>query len=159
MIEKEFKYGVIEVTDIEYHRGIIPVFQGRVCLSWQKIQRKLKMARVENELLEWWYNYNLWDRDFTSSYIEFLSPKSLDLGYNLTIDYLEIPTVEELKENIEYLHDETFLGKEELLANRLVYLIKQINEYYYQAEKKIYKLEEELEEESKEELEEELEEA
>ena len=145
MIEKEFKYGVIEVTDIEYHRGIIPVFQGRVCLSWQKIQRKLKMARVENELLEWWYNYNLWDRDFTSSYIEFLSPKSLDLGYNLAINYLEIPTVDELKEEIEYLHSEALLGREELLANRLVYLIKQINEYYYQAEKAIYKMKEQYE--------------
>ena len=145
MIEKEFKYGVIEITDIEYHRGIIPVFQGRVCLSWQEIQRKLKMARVENELLEWWYNYNVWDRDFTSSYIEFLSPKSLDLGYNLIIDYLEIPTVGELKEEIEYLHEKTLLGREEFLANRLVFLVKQINEYYYRAEKVIYKMKEQYE--------------
>ena len=159
MIEKEFKDGVIEITDIEYHRGTIPVFQGRVWLSWQKIQRKLKITREENEILEWWYDGNTWDRDFASSYTEFLYRGGSDLGYNLEIDYLEVPTVDELKEEIEYLHDKTFLGKEELLANRLVYLIKQINEYYYQAEKKIYKLEEELEEESKEELEEESEEA
>ena len=145
MIEKEFKYGVIEITDIEYHRGTIPVFQGRVCLSWEKIQRKLKITREENELLEWWYDGNTWDRNFTSCYIEFLSPNSPDLGYNLAIDYPEIPTVDELKEEIEYLHEKTLLGRKELLANRLVYLIKQINEYYYQAEKVIYKMKEQYE--------------
>ena len=145
MIEKEFKDGVIEITDIEYHRGTIPIFQGRVCLSWQKIQRKLKITREENELLEWYYDYNLWYRNFTSSYTEFLYRGGPDLGYNLEIDYLEVPTVDELKEEIEYLHEKALLGREELLANRLVYLIKQINEYYYQAEKVIYKMKEQYE--------------
>jgi len=145
MIEKEFEYGIIEVADIKYHRGIIPIFKGRVSLSWQKIQRKLKITHEEFELLEWWYNYNLWDRDFTSNYIEFLFPKSPDLGYNLAINYLEIPTVKELKENIEYLHSEILFGREEFLANRLVFLAEKINEYYYRAEKVIYKMKEQYE--------------
>ena len=145
MIEKEFKDGVIEITSIEYHRGIIPVLRGRVCLSWQKIQKTLKITHEEFELLEWWYNYSLWDRDFKSNYIEFLFPKSLDLGYNLAINYLELPTVEELKENIEYLHSEILSGREEFLANRLVFLAEKINEYYYRAEKVIYKMKEQYE--------------
>ena len=145
MIEKEFEDGVVEVTDIKYHRGIIPIFKGKISLSWQNVQRELKMTKEESELLEWYYDYNLWDRNFTSSYTEFLYRGGPDLGYNLEIDYLEVPTVDELKEEIEYLHDETFLGKEEFLANRLAFLAEKINEYYYRAEKVIYKMKEQYE--------------
>ena len=146
MIEKEFEDGTIEITEVTYHRGTIPVIQGMVHLDWYKIQGELKMGQKESELLEWYYDYNLWYRNFTSSYTEFLYRGSPDLGYNLEIDYPEIPTVDELKEELEYLHDKTFLGKEELLANRLVYLAEKINEYYYQAEKVIYEMKEQYEE-------------
>ena len=148
MIEKEFKYGVIEITNIEYHRGTIPVFKGRVSLSWQEIRRKLRMTHEEDELLEWWYDYNVWYRDFASSYTEFLFPQSPDLGYNLIIDYLEIPSIDELKEDLEYLHEKVILGREEIIANRLVLLIKQINEYYFKAEKAIYEIKRQLEAEN-----------
>jgi len=148
MIEKEFEDGTIEITEVAYHRGTIPVIQGMVHLDWYKIQGELKMGQKESELLEWYYDYNLWDRNFTSCYIEYLSPGSPDLGFNLMLDYPEIPSIDELKEDLEYLHEKAILGREEIIANRLVYLIKQINEYYYKAEEAIYEIKRQLEAEN-----------
>lgn len=120
--ELKFDYGHIKIKNIEYHRGIIPLPRGTICLEtfpnpeqiFNVLHDFFKEIGIpgmfsEQDCIDWLLYFLDVDVDcvkFYTSYTEFLYPGSSDVGYNLEIDYVENAETEDIEEWINKLFED-----------------------------------------------------
>jgi len=154
----ETKNTLIEITKIEYHRGLIPLLAGKISVFDTALEGKNTEAknlayeafnRYEDERLRLYDYYNR----FSMSYIEFLVPHSPDdLGLNIHVTYADIPRYEDFKHDYEEYYDAKTIR---IAYKYLTKLYDQYNDALYEAEQAILKYQQTLQEEAIEELKEE----
>jgi len=153
-IEKEIetKNTLIEITDVYDHRGLIPLFAGKITVYDTALKLGGKETEAKNLAYEAFYRYNEerlrlsdnYDR-FALSYTEFLVPHSThDLGLNIDITYADIPRYEDFENDYkEYFDTKTI----RIAYKHLEKLLNQYNDALYEAEKAILQYQRTLQEE------------
>ncbi len=103
------RYGEIEIKDVRWHRGMIPLPRGTMLIDDKVVKKIAKEYGLDKhwELVGEFLDYlgiNIYSMDFSSSYTEFLYPGSPGLGYNFHARWID-STIddEDLEEFSEYV--------------------------------------------------------
>jgi len=88
------KYGEVEIKEVDWHRGMIPLPSGTMIIDDKVVQKIAREYGLDKklDLVEEFLEYcgiNIYSMDFSSSYTEFLHPGSPDLGYNFHVDWID----------------------------------------------------------------------
>jgi hypothetical protein len=88
------RYGEIEIKDVRWHRGGIPLPKGTMLIDNKVVKKIAKEYGLDKhwdlvgELLDY-LDIDIYSMDFSSSYTEFLYPGSPDLGYNFHARWID----------------------------------------------------------------------
>jgi hypothetical protein len=152
-LEKEIKtkYTLIEIEELDYHRGLIPLFSGRITVYSDAYTLKGKQTKAKKLAYDAFTSYedqrlrryDYYNR-FGMAYTEFLYPGSPDLGLSVDITYANIPDFEDFKHDYEKYYDTKTIRT---AYKYLTELYDQYNDALYEAEQAIRKYQKELENE------------
>ena len=134
--------GYIEVKDIDYHRGTIPVFRGKLYLDSEYVWDFVKKARkptwkkifgekADDEMHTFLdYLQPNEKRRFAVHYVEFLYPGSGGLGLNVDIDYPREHFSEEIQLYLEEVYGEELEGVDEETIEHLIEEFRDLEDKY-----------------------------
>jgi len=88
------EYGEIEIKDLDWHRGLIPLPSGTMTIDYKKVKELAQKYGLDEklDLVDAFLEYcgiNIYSMDFGSSYVEFLYPGSPGLGYNFHVKWID----------------------------------------------------------------------
>jgi hypothetical protein len=137
------KYGDVEIENIAWHRGVFPLPSGRMRIDDKIVTKIAKRYGLDGrwKLVEEFLNYcgiYIYSVEFSSSYIEFLFPKSGDYGFNLNVEWLNDKIEDSDLE--DFVEDESEENREFLMQKKedIERFLDNLNDIYYLMTDSIY---------------------